>query len=114
MATYLTPGWPTAIMPAIFFFHRVCMIRCTLPGGLKVVWAPQGSSASEVSRKSQAIFEKAAELDLHLAVTQVSQGLVWPELHWDQPRVACLRSCLMKPEHLEWLPEICRRLEESL
>ncbi|MBX3171279.1 MAG: aspartate aminotransferase family protein [Candidatus Eremiobacteraeota bacterium] len=76
-----------------------------------VVWAPQGTSAGEVSRKSQAIFEKAAELDLHLAVTQVSQGLVWPELDWDQPRLACLRSCLMKPEHLEWLPEICARLE---
>ncbi len=78
-----------------------------------VVWAPQGASASEISRKSQAIFEKAAELDLHLAVTQVSQGLVWPELEWDQPRLACLRSCLMKPEHLEWLPEICRRLEQA-
>ena len=78
-----------------------------------VVWAPQGATASEVSQKSQAIFEKAAELDLHLAVTQVSQGLAWPELEWDQPRLACLRSCLMKPEHLEWLPEICGRLEQA-
>ncbi len=78
-----------------------------------VVWAPQGAKASEVSKKSQAIFERAAELDLHLAVTQVSQGLVWPELEWDQARLACLRSCLMKPEHLEWLPEICRRLEQA-
>lgn len=78
-----------------------------------VVWAPQGRSASEISARSQEIFERAAELDLHLAVTQVSQGSEWPELDWDQPRVACLRSCLMKPEHLEWLPEICRRLEQA-
>lgn len=78
-----------------------------------VVWAPQGSCASEISRRSQDLFDKAAELDLHLAVTQVSHGLVWPELDWDQPRLACLRSCLMKPEHLEWLPEICRRLEQA-
>jgi len=78
-----------------------------------VVWAAQGQSASEVSLRSQQIFERAAELDLHLAVTQVSQGLVWPELNWDVPRLACLRSCLMKPEHLEWLPQICSRLEQA-
>ncbi|MBN9416821.1 MAG: aspartate aminotransferase family protein [Candidatus Eremiobacteraeota bacterium] len=78
-----------------------------------VVWAPQGASASQISARSQEIFERAAELDLHLAVTQVSQGSIWPELNWDQPRLACLRSCLMKPEHLEWLPEICRRLEQA-
>ncbi|MFN8609918.1 MAG: hypothetical protein U0931_20425 [Vulcanimicrobiota bacterium] len=76
-----------------------------------VVWAPRAARASQVSRLSQAIFEKAAAHDLHLAITQVSEGLVWPELEWDVPRVACLRSCLMKPEHLEWMPEICRRLE---
>ncbi|MBS2034295.1 aspartate aminotransferase family protein [bacterium] len=78
-----------------------------------VVWAPQGLSASQVSRQTQAIFDRAAELDLHLAVTQLSQGGQWPELDWDQPRVACLRSCLMKPEHLQWLPEICQRLEQA-
>lgn len=78
-----------------------------------VVWTPVGTRVSQVSQHSQAIFERAAELDLHLAVTQVSQGLVCPELEWDQPRLACLRSCLLKPEHLEWLPEICRRLEQA-
>jgi len=29
-------------MPAVFFFQRVCMIRLTEPGGLKVVFAPYG------------------------------------------------------------------------
>jgi hypothetical protein len=33
---------PAAIMPATFFFQRRCMIRFTLPGVLKVVFAPQG------------------------------------------------------------------------
>src|SRR6266542_3359009 len=31
-------------MPATFFFQRVWMIRLTVPGGLKVVWAPYGVS----------------------------------------------------------------------
>ncbi|MBT9583366.1 aspartate aminotransferase family protein [bacterium] len=79
-----------------------------------VVWAPQGTSASQVSDHSQQIFERAAQLDLHLALTQVSDRRVWPQLNWDQPRLTCLRSCLMKPEHQQWLPEICRRLESAL
>ena len=29
-------------MPAMFFFHRLWMMRCTLPGGLNVVLAPYG------------------------------------------------------------------------
>jgi hypothetical protein len=28
-------------MAATFFFHLRCMMRRTLPTGLKVVWAPQ-------------------------------------------------------------------------
>ena len=42
MATYRHSGCPAAIMPAMFFFQRVCMIRFALPGGLKVVCAPNG------------------------------------------------------------------------
>lgn len=79
-----------------------------------VVWAPQGRSASQVSAHSQRIFDRAAELDLHLALTQVGQTSCWPRLDWDQDRVTCLRSCLMKPEHKQWLPEICQRLEQAV
>ncbi len=78
-----------------------------------VVWAPRGRSASQVSAHSQRIFDRAAVLDLHLALTQVSDPSVWPQLDWDQPRVTVLRSCLMKPEHAQWLPQICQRLEEA-
>ena len=28
----------------MFFFHRVCMMRNFLPGGVKVVFAPQGEA----------------------------------------------------------------------
>src|SRR5262249_15958203 len=42
VAMYLHVGWPAASIPAMFFFHRWCMMRFILPGGLKVVCAPQG------------------------------------------------------------------------
>ena len=83
------------------------------PGLDIVVWAPAGLSASQVSRRSQEIFERAARLDLHLALTQVARGSIWPELDWDQPRVMVLRSCLMKPEHRQWLPQIFERLTRA-
>ena len=56
----------------------------------------------------------AARRDLHLAVATLPATLLrerWPQLHWDQPQVACLRSCLMKPEHLDWLDDIWRILD---
>ena len=42
VATYFTPGWPTAIIAAMFFFQRLFMILWSLPGGLKVEFAPHG------------------------------------------------------------------------
>ncbi len=30
----------------------------------------------------------------------------WPDVEFDQEMVSCLRSCLMKPEHLAWIDEI--------
>jgi hypothetical protein len=34
-------------------------------------------------------------------------------LQWDADAVLCLRSCVMKPEHYEWLPEILVRLDRA-
>jgi hypothetical protein len=36
----LHSGWPAASIAAVFFFHRLCMMRRALPGLLKVVLAP--------------------------------------------------------------------------
>ncbi len=81
-----------------------------------VVWVRRGTRASEISRHSRAIFEAAAAHDLHLAVATFPATLLrgrWPQVEWDQESVACLRSCLMKPEHLEWIDEIWARLERA-
>ncbi|MFT5451173.1 MAG: tyrosine decarboxylase/aspartate 1-decarboxylase [Enterobacterales bacterium] len=74
-----------------------------------VIWAPKAQTASEISQLSQKMFDDAAKQNLHLAVMKVPRKLVepyWPDVVFDQETVSCLRSCLMKPEHLAWIDEI--------
>ena len=81
-----------------------------------VVFAPRATSASAVSHLSRAVFEAAAAQNLHLAVAKFPQALFerdW-DITWDQDQVVCVRSCLMKPEHLSWLDEIRRILNQAL
>jgi glutamate/tyrosine decarboxylase-like PLP-dependent enzyme len=80
-----------------------------------VIWAPKGTAASEISASSRQIFETAAKQDLHLAVASFPRAMLAPhwEIDWDSDSVACLRSCLMKAEHLEWVEEIWKRVSEA-
>ena len=81
-----------------------------------VTWAPRGTSATEISRLSRAIFSAAALADLHLAVVSVPASLLestWHDVVWDQDDVVCLRSCLMKPEHLDWVERIWHALNKA-
>jgi tyrosine decarboxylase/aspartate 1-decarboxylase len=74
-----------------------------------LVWAPQGRSASQISARSVALFQNAAEKGLHLATFRYPAALLrtlWPDVELDREDVVCLRSCLMKPEHREWADEI--------
>lgn len=74
-----------------------------------LVWAPAGSQASEISARSTRLFEKAADAHLHLALMELPATLLqshWPQIRFDTERVTCLRSCLMKPEHEEWVETI--------
>ena len=81
-----------------------------------VIWAPKSGKASEITNRSKAIFEAAAKQDLHLAVatfpkTMLSQN--W-DIDWDHEQVACLRSCLMKAEHLKWVEHIWQILDRVM
>lgn len=73
-----------------------------------VVWAVQAKGASSASAAARRIFEAAGKAGLHLALAELPIDLVDPDLRLvrDQDTVTCLRSVLMKPEHLEWLPRI--------
>jgi tyrosine decarboxylase/aspartate 1-decarboxylase len=79
-----------------------------------LVWAPKASTAGEISRLSRHTFQKAAEANLHLALANLPAELLepyWKDVEFDQPMVTCLRSCLMKPEHAEWVDRMWNILQ---
>lgn len=82
-----------------------------------VVWAVRAATPAESSRRAQEVFDRAAKDHLHLALAQMPPR-IFPEAGWTgehQPStVTCLRSVLMKPEHLAWVDEIGRRLRNAL
>jgi tyrosine decarboxylase/aspartate 1-decarboxylase len=81
-----------------------------------VVWAPNAGSASEVSSLTESIFEKAARLNLHMAKANLPRILFEnrrPAILWDTEYVTCLRTCLMKPEHLDWMDQIWTILDRA-
>jgi glutamate/tyrosine decarboxylase-like PLP-dependent enzyme len=81
-----------------------------------VVWAVRAPSIVESSQRAQEVFDRAAERGLHLALAHLPArffpGAAWPDSGSDT--VTCLRSVLMKPEHLAWVDEIGRRLGNAL
>ena len=81
-----------------------------------VVWAVRAPSATESSARSRRIFDAAARRDLHLALATVPRAMLEPAApvaRWDADAIVCLRACVMKPEHRDWMPEIVRRLEAA-
>jgi tyrosine decarboxylase / aspartate 1-decarboxylase len=81
-----------------------------------VVFAPRAASVSEMSAKSRAIFAAAAERGLHLAVAELPVSfftLLEPSVRRDRETLTCLRSVLMKPEHLDWIGRIWQILASA-
>ena len=85
-----------------------------------LTWAIQAPTLDESSRLAQQVFDRAADQDLHLALVQLPVAFfrgradrsVWPSAA-DDSKVTCLRSVLMKPEHLSWIDEIWKRLDRA-
>jgi tyrosine decarboxylase/aspartate 1-decarboxylase len=80
-----------------------------------LVWAPSGTSASEISNRSEEMFRAAAENNLHLATFKYPSSLLesyWNDVHFDREYVICLRSCLMKPDHFDWIEKIWAILDQ--
>ncbi|HEX7466088.1 MAG TPA: pyridoxal-dependent decarboxylase, partial [Usitatibacter sp.] len=74
-----------------------------------VVWAPRAASAGEASALSRRIFDEAARRNLHLALADLPMEFFAANagaMRRDRPTVTCLRSVLMKPEHLDWVERI--------
>jgi hypothetical protein len=80
-----------------------------------LVWAVRADTVAASSRWAQQIFAAAARENLHLALAQLPSRFFppgsWPDQH-QFGTVTCLRSVLMKPEHLDWQQEIWSRLSQ--
>ncbi len=82
-----------------------------------LIWAMKTDTVQKSSKLAQSIFARAAQHDLHLALFQAPVEF-FPDGSWKRAKagekVTCLRSVLMKPEHLDWTDEIWQRLDQSV
>ncbi|GGG68790.1 pyridoxal phosphate-dependent decarboxylase family protein [Edaphobacter dinghuensis] len=80
-------------------------------------WTAKSSTPELSSALAQRIFDEAARHDLHLALATLPTRFFPPET-WPQTEqsasVTCLRSVLMKPEHLAWIDQIWERLSNAI
>jgi tyrosine decarboxylase/aspartate 1-decarboxylase len=79
-------------------------------------WTLAAATPAESSALAQLIFDEAARRDLHLALATLPTRF-FPQGTWKNGNrgnspgtVICLRSVLMKPNHLLWLDQIWLRL----
>lgn len=81
-----------------------------------VIFAPRAKCISEASALTRVIFDAAARRNLHLAVAELPAEF-WaanpPAMQRDRETMTCLRSVLMKPEHLDWIPRIWEELSAA-
>jgi tyrosine decarboxylase / aspartate 1-decarboxylase len=82
-------------------------------------WTVRADTPEASSTLAQRIFDEAAKRDLHLALAKLPVRL-FPQNSWTGNRqfdphstVNCLRSVLMKPEHLLWLDHLWQRLDAA-
>ena len=81
-----------------------------------VIWAVRATRVSEASQMARSIFDEAARRQLHLALAELPVGffdLAAAGVERDRDTITCLRSVLMKPEHLEWVDRIWEILQEA-
>jgi hypothetical protein len=104
---------------ALLMHQRICADRRWISPFVPeldiLVWAVRADTVAASSRLAQEIFAAAAQENLHLALAQLPTKFFPPGSWSDQHQhgfVTCLRSVLMKPEHLDWLEAIWSRLSQ--
>lgn len=81
-----------------------------------VVFAVSAGDAREASNLARRLFDETAKRELHLALIELPAELArhyWPDLIMNRDTVTCIRSCLMKPEHLDWIDDIWSVLDSA-
>ena len=56
------------------------------------------------------VLDETYTVDYQLHTALEPHGAV---ARWDDQQLRCLRACVMKPDHLEWLPQILERLDRA-
>jgi tyrosine decarboxylase/aspartate 1-decarboxylase len=92
----------------------------TAPPELDILfWTVRAPTPEKSSALAQRIFDEAAKRDLHLALARLPMRF-FPQNLWQstpnadpENTVTCLRSVLMKPEHLLWLDHLAQRLDAA-
>jgi tyrosine decarboxylase / aspartate 1-decarboxylase len=98
---------------ALLFYEKIAadgrFVAAIAPELDIVVFISRAGSVSEASALSRKIFNASAQRGLHLAVAELPVNF-WAAnlggMQRDRETVTCLRSVLMKPEHLEWVERI--------
>jgi glutamate/tyrosine decarboxylase-like PLP-dependent enzyme len=84
-----------------------------------VVWKLEAETPETASQLARQVFDACATRDLHLALVELPLAWFGPDAALNpvdsEPSgtVACLRSVLMKPEHLAWMDRIWERFSAS-
>jgi glutamate/tyrosine decarboxylase-like PLP-dependent enzyme len=79
-----------------------------------IIFGVNQPRASDSSRLAAQVFDNAAKRGLHMALARFPESLLkgaWPDIEWDTNSITCLRCCLMKPEHKDWLEAIWGELD---
>ncbi|HEX3436427.1 MAG TPA: aminotransferase class V-fold PLP-dependent enzyme [Pseudacidobacterium sp.] len=105
---------------ALYVYEKLTQDARFLPGPEPeldiLVWAMKADTLEGSSRLAKRVFDLAANQNLHLALAQIPvayfESDAWQNAQRDST-VTCLRSVLMKPEHLEWVDAIWERLSEA-
>ena len=81
-----------------------------------VVWTVRAQRASEASLLARRVFAEASQRRLHLALADLPvEFFDWDrgQMQCDCNKVTCLRSVLMKPQHLQWVDQIWTILNQA-
>ena len=96
-------------------------LRLVLPPQLDIVnfFAASSPKVSETSRTTHRVFEALmsdTEHPIYLAKFNAKPSLFsqHQDLVWDEPAMTVFRSVLMRPEHLDYVPTLHKRVLETL
>ena len=81
-----------------------------------LVWGIKAPGTREMSELATRFFHKAEEKHLYLSLFKYPTKKIRfkHSVMIDSDHLVCLRSCLMKPEHLAWMDDLWSRVDTTM